>query len=80
MKVLDEEGSLKVVYPSKTDLIFEAKNISIERLIQIPDHKNKKASIIIITHQTNELNANKCLKSLNTNKNILKIPTRIRLF
>ncbi len=55
-------------------------NISIERLIQIPDHKNKKASIIIITHRTNELNANKCLKSLKSNRNILKIPTRIRLF
>ncbi len=55
-------------------------NISIERLIQIPDHKNKKASIIIITHRTNELNANKCLKSLKINRNILKIPTRIRLF
>ncbi len=55
-------------------------NISIERLIQIPDHKNKKASIIIITHQTNELNANKCLKFLKANRNILKIPTRIRLF
>ena len=55
-------------------------NISIERLIQIPDHKNKKASIIIITHQTIEHNANKCLKSLKANGNILKIPTRIRLF
>jgi len=31
VKVLDEEGSLKVVYPSKTDLIFEAKNICVER-------------------------------------------------
>ena len=55
-------------------------NISIERLIQIPDKKNKKASIVIITHQTNEFNANKCLKSLKSNKNILKTPTRIRLF
>ena len=55
-------------------------SISIERLIQIPDNKNKKASIIIITHRTNELNANKCLKSLKINRNILKIPTRIRLF
>ena len=30
--------------------------ISIERLIQIPDKKNKKASIVIITHKTNETN------------------------
>ena len=55
-------------------------NISIERLIQIPDHKNNKASIIIITHKTNESDANKCLKLFKTNKNILKNPTRIRLF
>lgn len=31
VKVLDEEGSLKVVYPSKTDLIFDTKNICVER-------------------------------------------------
>ena len=56
------------------------RNISVERLIQIPDHKNKKASIIIITHKTNESDANKCLKIFKTNSNILKVPTRIRLF
>ena len=56
------------------------RNISVQRLIQIPDNKNNKASIIIITHKTNELDANKCLKSFKTNKNILKVPTRIRLF
>tara|TARA_Y100000590_G_scaffold414358_1_gene511165 strand:- start:57 stop:665 length:609 start_codon:yes stop_codon:yes gene_type:complete len=55
-------------------------SISIERLIQIPDHKNSKASIIIITHKTNESDANKCLKLFKLNKNILKNPTRIRLF
>ena len=74
-EVNDKPGVLSQITKS-----LASSNISIERLIQIPDHKNKKASIIIITHQTNELNANKCLKSLNTNKNILKIPTRIRLF
>ena len=56
------------------------RNISVERLIQIPDHKSKKASIIIITHKTNELDANKCLKLFKNNRNILKVPTRIRLF
>ena len=56
------------------------RNISVQRLIQIPDNKNNKASIIIITHKTNELDANKCLKSFKTNRNILKVPTRIRLF
>ena len=54
--------------------------ISVERLIQIPDHRNKKASIIIITHKTNESDVNKSLKLFKTNKNILKTPTRIRLF
>ena len=54
--------------------------ISIERIIQIPEHKKKTASIIIITHKTNELNSNKCLKSFKSNNNILKKPTLIRLF
>ena len=54
--------------------------ISIERLIQIPNHKRKIASIIIITHKTKELYSNKCLKSFKSNKNVLKLPTLIRLF
>ena len=54
--------------------------ISIDRLIQIPDHKNKRASIVIITHKANELNSSKCLNLLKINKNILKNPTLIRLF
>ena len=55
-------------------------NISVQRLIQIPDHKKKTASIVIITHEVNELNSRKCLKSLRANKNILKAPVLIRLF
>ena len=54
--------------------------ISIERLIQIPDRKNKKASIVIITHKTNEINSTKCLQVFKKNKNIIKNPTLIRLF
>ena len=54
--------------------------ISIERLIQIPDHKKKSASIVIITHKAKELNSSKCLKSFKSNKNVLKLPTLIRLF
>jgi homoserine dehydrogenase len=54
--------------------------ISIERLIQIPDRKNKKASIVIITHKTNERNTTKCLQAFKKNKNIIKNPTLIRLF
>ncbi len=74
-EVNDKPGVLSQITQS-----LAKQNISIERLIQIPDKKNKKASIVIITHQTNEFNANKCLKSLKSNKNILKTPTRIRLF
>ncbi len=54
--------------------------ISIERLIQIPDHRKKRASIVIVTHKAKELNFNKCLKSFKSNKYVLKNPTLIRLF
>ena len=54
--------------------------ISVERLIQIPNHKKKTASIVIITHKTNEQNSQNCLKALKSNKNILKLPILIRLF
>ena len=57
-----------------------AKNrISVERLIQIPDHRKKTASIVIITHKSKELDAQNFLKSFKSNKNILKNPTLIRL-
>ena len=74
-EVNDRPGVLSQITQS-----LAKRNISVERLIQIPDHKNKIASIIIITHKTNELDANKCLKIFKTNSNILKVPTRIRLF
>jgi len=54
--------------------------ISIDRLIQIPDHKRKRASIVIITHKAQELNSSKCLKLFKSNKNVLKTPILIRLF
>ena len=56
------------------------KNISVERLIQIPDNKMKTASIVIVTHKSREIDAQNCLRSFSKNKNILKIPTLIRLF
>ena len=74
-EVNDKPGVLSQITES-----LAKRNISVERLIQIPDHKSKKASIIIITHKTNESDANRCLKLFKINKNILKIPTRIRLF
>ena len=55
-------------------------NISIARLIQIPDNKKKTASIIIITHKAKELHSSKCLNSFKNNRNVLKNPTLIRLF
>ena len=54
--------------------------ISIQRLIQIPDNTKKKASIIIITHNVKENNSKKCLRSINSIKNIIKKPVLIRLF
>ena len=54
--------------------------ISIKRIIQTPDKKNKKATIVIITHKTTEINAKKCLSIFKKNKDILKIPTLIRLY
>tara|TARA_B100001559_G_scaffold29578_1_gene22727 strand:- start:614 stop:1903 length:1290 start_codon:yes stop_codon:yes gene_type:complete len=56
------------------------KNISVERLIQIPDNKMKTASIVIVTHKSREIDAQNCLRSFLKNKNILKTPTLIRLF
>jgi len=54
--------------------------ISVKRLIQTPDKKNNKATIVIITHKTSELNCRNCLSIFKNNKNILKIPTLIRLY
>ncbi len=55
-------------------------NISVKRLIQTPDKKSKKATIVIITHKTTEINAKKCLSIFSKNRNILKFPTLIRLY
>ena len=58
-----------------------AKNqISIQRMIQIPNNKLKTASIVIITHTTRQNNSNNFLKSLKKNKEILKRPVLLRLF
>ncbi len=54
-------------------------NISVKRIIQTPDKKNNKATIVIITHKTSELNHKKCLSIFKFNKNILKTPALIRL-
>jgi len=54
--------------------------ISVKRLIQTPDKKNNKATIVIITHKTKELNSIKCLSIFKKDKDILKYPTLIRIY
>ena len=53
--------------------------ISVKRLIQTPDKKANKATIVIITHKTTELNFKNCLSKFKKNKDILKYPTLIRI-
>ena len=59
---------------------FAKFRISIKRIIQTPDKKNNKATIVIITHKTTEINAKNCLFIFRKNRNILKFPTLIRLY
>ncbi len=75
LEVKDKPGVLSIITRQLAKF-----NISVQRLIQIPDNKRKTASIVIITHESNELNSKKCLKSLKVNSNILKAPVLIRLF
>ena len=59
--------------------IFAKNKISIKNLIQIPDRKNKKASVVIITHENLEKNFNNLLANLYKNKFVLKKPIFIRI-
>ncbi len=59
--------------------IFAKNKISIKNLIQNPDKKNKKASIIIITHENLEKNYRNLFNSLNKNRFVIKRPTFIRI-
>ena len=58
---------------------FANYKISIKNLIQNPHKKNKKASIIIITHENLEKNYRNLLRNLIKNKFVLKKPTFIRI-
>ena len=53
--------------------------ISVKRLIQTPDKKNNKATVVIITHKTNELNSKNCLSIFKKDKDIFKYPILIRI-
>ena len=55
-------------------------NISIKRLIQTPNHKSKRATIVMITHKTTEQNIQQCLKIISKDKTILEFPRLIRIF
>jgi len=73
-EVKDKSGVLSQI----TNRLAKYK-ISIKRIIQTPDKKNNKATIVIITHKTSELNCSNCLSIFKKNKNILKNPILIRL-
>ena len=74
-EVNDKQGVLSLI----TNRLAKFK-ISVKRIIQTPDKKNKKATIVIITHKTTELNAKNCLSIFKKNKNVLKFQTLIRLY
>ena len=74
IEVKDQHGVLSSITKS-----FTINKISIKNLIQTPDKKNKKASIVIITHKSIEKNYNNLLKNLSKNKFVLKKPTFIRI-
>ncbi len=74
-EVKDKQGVLSSI----TNRLAKYK-ISVKRIIQTPDKKNKKATIVIITHKTTEINSRNCLSVFKKNKNILKFPVLIRLY
>ena len=75
LEVKDKPGVLSEI----TRLLANNK-ISIERVIQIPDHKKKSASIVIITHKAVEFRSQNLISGLKKNKNVIKKPILIRLF
>jgi homoserine dehydrogenase len=74
IEVKDKPGVL-----SSITKIFAKNKISIKNLIQKPNKKNKKASIIIITHENLEKNFSTLITHLSRNKFVLKRPTFIRI-
>ena len=74
-EVKDKQGVLSYI----TNRLAKYK-ISVKRIIQTPDKKNNKATIVFITHKTTEINARNCLSIFKNNINIFKFPTLIRLY
>ena len=75
LEVKDKPGVLSAITKK-----FAKHKISVQRLIQIPNNKNKTASIVIITHKSLEKDYQKCIKSFKSNLNIIKNPVLLRLF
>ena len=59
--------------------IFSKNKISIKNLIQVPDKKNNKASIVVITHKSLESSYIILLNNLSINKYVIKKPIFIRV-
>ena len=74
IEVKDQPGVL-----SSITKIFAKNKISIKNLIQIPDRKSKKASVVIITHENLEKNFNNLLANLCKNKFVIIKPIFIRI-
>ena len=74
VEVKDQSGVL-----SSITKIFAKSKISIKNLVQVPDRKNKRATVVIITHRTLEKNFHNLLSYLSKNKFILKKPIFIRI-
>jgi len=73
-QVRDKPGVL-----SSITKIFARNKISIKNLIQKPNKKENKASIIIVTHRNYEKNYTSLILNLTKNKFILNKPTFIRI-
>ena len=74
IEVKDQPGVL-----SSITKLFKKNKVSIKNLIQNPNKKNKKASIVIITHNSIEKNFKDLLMDLSKNKYVLSKPTFIRI-
>ena len=74
IEVKDQSGVL-----SSITKIFAKSKISIKNLIQSPDKKNNKASVVIITHEAYEKDFSRLLKKLRKNQFVIKKPTFIRI-
>jgi len=73
-EVKDKPGVL-----SKISKRLAKYKISVKRLIQTPDKKNNKATIVIITHKAFEKNVIKCIVSIKRKEYLIKSPTFIRV-